>query len=73
MQAYYTHDESIEKRYSAREQGRMVTARADFDDKELFLNTFRKYKIDMNKVHVYRAGNMKGGSLKRTKKVLFVL
>ena len=36
----------------------MVTARADFDDKELFLDTFRKYGIDMNKVHVYRAGNM---------------
>lgn len=36
----------------------MVTARADFDDKELFLNTFRKYGVNMNKVHVYRAGNM---------------
>ena len=39
----------------------MVTARADFDDKETFLNTFRLYNIDMNKVHVYRAGNMKDG------------
>jgi len=37
----------------------MVTARSDFDDKELFLNTFRKYGVDMNKVHVYRAGNIK--------------
>jgi FMN phosphatase YigB (HAD superfamily) len=36
----------------------MVTARADFDDRELFLDTFRKYGINMNKVHVYRAGNM---------------
>ncbi len=36
----------------------MVTARADFDDKELFLDTFRKYGVDMGKVHVYRAGNM---------------
>ena len=36
----------------------MVTARADFDDRELFLNTFRKYGVDMGKVHVYRAGNM---------------
>ena len=36
----------------------MVTARADFDDRELFLDTFRKYGVDMNKVHVYRAGNM---------------
>jgi hypothetical protein len=37
----------------------MVTARSDFDDKELFLDTFRKYGIDMSKVHVYRAGNIK--------------
>ena len=36
----------------------MVTARADFDDKELFLDTFRKYGVNMSKVHVYRAGNM---------------
>jgi len=36
----------------------MVTARADFDNKELFLNTFRKFGIDIDKVHVYRAGNI---------------
>ena len=48
----------------------MVTARADFDDKELFLDTFRKYGINMNKVHVYRAGNMKGGSIEENKKYL---
>ncbi len=36
----------------------MVTARADFDNKELFLNTFRKYGVDMNHAHVYRSGNM---------------
>jgi len=36
----------------------MVTARSDFDDKELFLDTFRKYGVDMSKVHVYRAGNI---------------
>lgn len=36
----------------------MVTARADFNDRELFLDTFRKYGVDMKKVHVYRAGNM---------------
>ncbi len=38
----------------------MVTARSDFNDRELFLDTFRKYGIDMDKVHVYRAGNMVG-------------
>ena len=36
----------------------MVTARADFNDRELFLDTFRKYGVDMSKVHVYRAGNI---------------
>ena len=45
----------------------MVTARADFDDKELFLDTFRKYGINMKKVHVYRAGNMKRGSIEENK------
>ena len=37
----------------------MVTARADFNDRELFLDTFRKYGVDMSRVHVYRAGNIK--------------
>lgn len=36
----------------------MVTARSDFDDKELFLDTFRKFGINIDKVHVYRAGNI---------------
>tara|TARA_R110000868_G_scaffold359787_2_gene621704 strand:- start:856 stop:2022 length:1167 start_codon:yes stop_codon:yes gene_type:complete len=37
----------------------MVTARSDFNDRELFLDTFRKYGVDMSRVHVYRAGNIK--------------
>ena len=48
----------------------MVTARADFDDKELFLDTFRKFGIDMSKVHVYRAGNSKEGSTEERKKAI---
>jgi len=36
----------------------MVTARADFNDRELFLDTFRKYGVDMSRVHVHRAGNI---------------
>lgn len=36
----------------------MLTARSDFDNKDLFLDTFRKYGIDMSKVHVHRAGNL---------------
>ncbi len=46
----------------------MVTARADFDDKELFLDTFRKYGVDTSKLHVYRAGNIKGGTTEERKK-----
>jgi len=48
----------------------MVTARADFDDRELFLDTFRKYGIDMGKVHVYRAGNSKQGTTEERKKAI---
>lgn len=50
----------------------MVTARADFDDKELFLDTFRKYGVDMGKVHVYRAGNMKGNIQTEEKKKIII-
>jgi putative chitinase len=48
----------------------MVTARADFDDKELFLDTFRKYGVDIDKVHVYRAGNSKQGTTEERKKAI---
>lgn len=50
----------------------MVTARADFDDKELFLDTFRKYGVDMSKVHVYRAGNMQGKMQTEEKKKIII-
>jgi GNAT superfamily N-acetyltransferase len=36
----------------------MLTARSDFNDRDVFLDTFRKFGIDMDKVHVYRAGNL---------------
>jgi len=48
----------------------MVTARADFDDRELFLDTFRKFGIDIDKVHVYRAGNSKQGTTEERKKAI---
>jgi hypothetical protein len=46
----------------------MLTARADFDDKETFLDTFRDMGIDMSRVHVHRAGNL-GGSPAQNKAV----
>ena len=36
----------------------MLTARSDFDNKELFLDTFKRYGIDMSKIHVHRSGNL---------------
>jgi len=50
----------------------MVTARADFDDRELFLDTFRKYGVDMSRVHVYRAGNMTGKMQTEEKKKIII-
>lgn len=50
----------------------MLTARADFDDKEKFLNTFEKYGIDMSRVHVHRAGNLPGDDPPAYKKAIWV-
>lgn len=36
----------------------MLTARNDFDNKELFLDTFKRYGIDMSKIHVHRSGSL---------------
>ena len=36
----------------------IVTARGDMDDKKLFLDTFRSHGIDIDKSHIYRAGNL---------------
>lgn len=36
----------------------VVTARADFDNKELFLDTFRKHGINIDKMRVERAGKI---------------
>ena len=35
------------------------TARADFDDKDKFLDKFRKHDVDIDDIHVHRAGNLK--------------
>jgi putative chitinase len=50
----------------------MLTARADFDDKEKFLDTFEKYGIDMSRVHVHRAGNLPGDDPPAIKKAIWV-
>ena len=49
----------------------IVTARADFDDKKTFLNTFRRYGIDIDNVYVERAGNLNLGSSAKNKRFIF--
>ena len=49
----------------------ICTARADFDDKEKFLQTFRDHGIDIDQMHVERAGNLKIDSSAEAKKVVF--
>jgi len=48
----------------------IVTARADMDDKKLFIKTFESHGIPMKNVYVERAGNMSGSSAEN-KKVIF--
>lgn len=50
----------------------MLTARADFDDKETFLQTFKDLGIDMSRVHVHRAGNLPGNENPAYKKAVWV-
>jgi hypothetical protein len=40
----------------------ILTARTDFDSKNIFLKTFRKYGFDIDSVRVERAGNTLGDS-----------
>lgn len=48
------------------------TARADFDDKDKFLGTFRKHGVDIDNIHVHRAGNLKGGGTVAEKKTSII-
>lgn len=48
------------KRYNTNDRVIFLTARTDFDDKEMFLDTFRSIGIDVDipSVHVERSGNL---------------
>jgi len=50
----------------------MVTARADLDDKNTFIKTFKKAGIPMNKIHVYRAGNVNVKASTSDKKAIII-
>ena len=49
----------------------IVTARPNFDNKKLFLDTFRKQGIDIDKIYVERAGNLGTGPAAKNKEVIF--
>ena len=49
----------------------IVTARPNFDNKKVFLDTFRQQGIDIDKIYVERAGNLGGGPAADNKKVIF--
>lgn len=48
------------------------TARADFDDKKKFLDKFKKHGIDIDNIHVERAGNIPGDEHPAEKKAQVV-
>ena len=49
----------------------IVTARADMDDKNLFIKTFEAHGIPMKNVYVERAGNMSGKNSAANKAIIF--
>ena len=49
----------------------VVTARANFDDKDIFLDTFRAHGIDIDSAYVERAGNLQLGSAAKNKRFVF--
>lgn len=49
----------------------IVTARADFDDRDMFLQTFRDHGIPIDSMHVERAGNLGLESAAENKKAVF--
>jgi hypothetical protein len=50
----------------------IITARANFNDKEKFLDTFRKHHFDIDKVRVERAGNINDVHDVAFKKVIII-
>ena len=50
----------------------IITARANFDDRDKFLATFRKYGFDIDKVRVERAGNIEGEFIPAFKKAIII-
>lgn len=45
----------------------IITARKSSDDEEMFIDTFEKHGLDMSKVYVFYAGNLKRGTSESSK------
>ena len=50
----------------------ILTARTDFDSKNIFLKTFRKYVFDIDSVRVERAGNIENETSGANRKAMIV-
>jgi len=47
----------------------IITARSDFDNRDIFLDTFRKQGIEIDDIHVHRAGNINAANSAEGKKI----
>ena len=61
----------VKAKKNAHSKAIIVTARADFDDKEMFLQTFRDHGLPIDQMHVERSGNLGIDSPAEAKKVVF--
>jgi FMN phosphatase YigB (HAD superfamily) len=61
----------VKSRNNAASRAIIVTARADFDNKEMFLQTFRDHGLPIDQMHVERSGNLGISSPAEAKKVVF--
>jgi len=48
----------------------IVTARSDMDDRDLFIKTFHKYGFEVDRSHIYRAGNINAPGAVAKKKII---
>ena len=61
----------VKAKNNAASRAIIVTARADFDDKHMFLQTFRDHGLPIDQMHVERSGNLGMDSPAEAKKVVF--
>lgn len=50
----------------------IITARTNLDDRETFLDTFRKHGLDVDKIRIERAGNIGGGLFPAEQKAIII-